>query len=71
MAQETENAQPYSIKLEETAKGVRTHVHIYGPEGLSDEARQKAVGEAIQTYTDTRKLAEEKGIKLAPTEASK
>lgn len=62
---------PYSIKLEGTAKGARITVHIYGPDGLSAEARKLAVQEVVQTYLDTEKEAQEKGVKLAPTEAVK
>lgn len=60
--------QPYSVKLESTSKGVRINVHIYGPEGLSEENRKKAITEAVLTFDGTIAELANKGLKaeIAP-----
>ena len=55
----------HSIKLEETAKGVRITVHIYAND------RVKAMDEAIGTYEVMKGKLEEEEIPIAPMEVSK
>jgi hypothetical protein len=40
---------PYSVRLEQTAKGARVSVHVY------NRNSESAVKEAIETYLNTRK----------------
>jgi hypothetical protein len=54
----------HSLKIEETAKGIRISVHIY----TNDQ--QKAIQEAFETYLTSREYAKVKNIPLAPMEAS-
>jgi len=61
----TEEAQipsqfTHSVKLEETAKGVRISVHVYG------NGRGSVIPDAILTYNRTRELLEEQNTPLAP-----
>jgi hypothetical protein len=55
----------HSIKLEDTAKGVRISVHVYSND------RETAIADAILTYRDTKSSCEEKKILVAPWEISK
>ena len=57
-----EATYPYSVRLEQTAKGARVSVHMYNRE------RELAVKEAIETYLNTRKQLKELGLKVAPEE---
>jgi ribosome-associated translation inhibitor RaiA len=50
----------HSIKISETAKGVRIDVHIYATD------KQTAINEAISTYLETRLKAEKEKIQVAP-----
>ena len=50
----------HSLKLEETAKGVRISVHVYTND------KQTAINEAIATYLETRLKAEKEKIQVAP-----
>jgi hypothetical protein len=55
----------HSVKLSETAKGIRIDVHIYA------NSQEDAVVEAINTYLLTREMCEHKEIPLAPFEVAK
>lgn len=63
--------QPYSIKLESTAKGIRMSVHVYGPEGLSEENRKKAIEEAVATFDGTVDALKKKGYTAESQPAGK
>lgn len=52
----------HSIKVEDTAKGIRLSVHCYTND------RQTAINEAIETYLETKLKAEKEKILVAPTE---
>jgi hypothetical protein len=52
----------HSVKLEETAKGVRVHVHAYA------NSQTNAIFEAVETLVNTRKEVEARGLVLAPVE---
>lgn len=54
--------QPYGVKIEQTAKGLRVTVHCYGP---ADDVVHKAV----DLYTKTVMHLEQSGFKVAPMEA--
>lgn len=56
----------HSIKLEETAKGVRIHVHVYA------NGQDEAIKEALETYLNVRNecLNGEVKIPLAPMEVN-
>jgi hypothetical protein len=51
---------PYSVRLEQTAKGARISVHVY------NRFLELAVKEAIETYLNTRRKLKELGLKVAP-----
>jgi hypothetical protein len=55
----------HSVKLEETAKGVRVSVHVYANNQTS------AIFEAVETLINTREEAGKRGITLAPLEVPK
>lgn len=57
---ETEITYPYSVKCEQSAKGCRVSVHVYG------KTSEETVKEAIETYRNTRKQLEDAGLLLAP-----
>lgn len=65
-AQQEETTIPvqytHSIKIEDTAKGIRISVHCYAND------RQTAINETIATYLETKKLAEKEKIPIAPME---
>jgi hypothetical protein len=50
----------HSIKISETAKGVRIDVHIYATD------KQTAINEAVATYLETRLKVEKEKIQVAP-----
>ena len=50
----------HSIRLKDTKKGVRITVHVNAIHGII------ARDEAIKWYLETKKLAEKKGITIAP-----
>ena len=52
----------HSIKIEDTAKGIRLSVHCYAND------RQTAINETIATYLETKKLADKEKIPIAPME---
>jgi len=54
----------HSIKLEETAKGVRLSVHVYAND------RVKAIDEAIGTYEVMKAALEGENIPMAPMEVA-
>lgn len=55
----------HSVKIEETAKGIRISVHVY----TNDQ--QKAIQQAFDTYVTSRAYAKNLDIPLAPFEISK
>ena len=55
----------HSVKLEETAKGIRVHVHAYA------NNQDDAIIEAVETYQNTRRELEKRGEVLAPVEVKK
>jgi hypothetical protein len=58
-----ENPQyTHSIKIEDTAKGIRISVHVYTND------RQTAINEVIKTYLETKQKCEKENIVLAPME---
>jgi hypothetical protein len=50
----------HSIKIEETSKGIRVHVHIYS------NSEQEAIISALSTYEKTLTAFKEKGHIMAP-----
>ena len=52
----------HSLKLEETAKGLRISVHVY----TNDQ--ETAIEEAFNTYLKAKQTAMDNKIQLAPTE---
>jgi hypothetical protein len=56
---------PYSIKLTETAKGIRIDVHIYAME------QEAVIKEAFETYLKAKEMAFDNKIPLAPLEDKK
>jgi hypothetical protein len=58
-----ENPQyTHSLKLEETAKGIRISVHVYTND------HEKAIEEAFNMYLKARMTATDNKIALAPTD---
>jgi len=55
----------HSVKLEETAQGLRIQVHVYAND------RETAINQAIQTYDLTKRGLENMNILLAPMEIKK
>ncbi len=55
---------PYSVKLEETSKGVRVHVHVYS------NSQNEVIEEIEQTYLKTKQKLMDDGIQLAPMEGN-
>ena len=64
MSTEIPSQFTHSVKLEETAKGVRISVHVYG------NGKDITLEGAIQTYLETKEYCEQKKIPLAPMEVS-
>jgi hypothetical protein len=64
---EAVQTQPYGIKLESTSKGVRLSVHVYGPEGLSEDARKRAIEEAVLAFDVTNARLHELGYATEAT----
>jgi hypothetical protein len=64
MAEEVEIPTQFthSVKLEQTAKGLRVTVHVYAND------RKTAVDEAFGLYQDAEERAEDLAIPLAPVE---
>jgi hypothetical protein len=54
----------HSIKLSDTAKGIRIDVHVYAND------QQTAIDEAFEMYINARDLAKTKEIPLAPIEVA-
>jgi hypothetical protein len=52
----------HSIKIEDTAKGIRISVHVY------TNSRETAINEAIATYLETKQRCESEKIPLAPVD---
>jgi hypothetical protein len=52
----------HSIKLEDTAKGIRISVHVYA------NNRQTALTEALNTYQDMKNLCTDNKRPIAPME---
>ena len=52
----------HSIKLSDTAKGIRIDVHVYTND------RQTAINEVIETYLKTKQKCEMEKIQVAPSE---
>ena len=61
--QELNSVFTHSLKLEETAKGLRISVHVY----TNDQ--ETAIDEAFKTYTQARQKAIDNNITLAPMES--
>lgn len=61
----SESGLPYSVKIEQTAKGARVTIHAYGK--TIEEAR----AQAIALYLDTLGSLKESNVVIAPVEASK
>jgi hypothetical protein len=57
-----ESLYPYSVRIEQTAKGARVSVHTYG-KGLDE-----TVKEAILAYGEARIRLEDARYKIAPEE---
>ncbi|TLX86625.1 MAG: hypothetical protein E6K97_10990 [Thaumarchaeota archaeon] len=55
----------HSLKLEETAKGVRISVRVYTND------RNTAINEPIATYLETKQKCEKEKILVSPMEISK
>ncbi|MDW0211394.1 MAG: hypothetical protein QOA62_03155 [Nitrososphaeraceae archaeon] len=54
----------HSVKIEDTAKGIRLSVHVYTND------RNTAINEAIGTYLETKQKCETEKIQIAPMEIS-
>jgi hypothetical protein len=52
----------HSIKLSETAKGIRIDVHVYACD------KETAITQAMETYLETREACKINEIPLAPIE---
>jgi hypothetical protein len=57
-----ETIYPYSVKIEQTAKGSRVSVHVY------NRHIELAAREAIEAYLNTRRQLKEVGLLVAPEE---
>jgi hypothetical protein len=55
----------HSLKLEETAKGLRISVHVYAMD------KEEVIKQAFETYLDAKLKAEENKIPLAPLDDKK
>ena len=55
----------HSVKLEETAKGIRISVHVYA------NSQTSAIFEAVETLVNTRAECEARSLVLAPLEVKK
>jgi len=53
----------HSVKLEETAKGVRISVHVYA------NNEEQVIEEAFNTYLKAKMVATDNKIPLAPVDA--
>ena len=53
---------PYSVRIEQSAKGARISVHCY------NRYLELAAKEAIEAYLSTRRQLKEVGLKVAPEE---
>ena len=51
----------HSIKIEDTAKGIRLSIHVYAND------RQTALKEVIETFLETKQLADKEKILVAPS----
>ena len=56
---ENDTTFTHSIKIEETAKGIRVHVHVYGND------QQETIISALSTYEKTLAMFKEKGHTMA------
>ena len=52
----------HSVKIEDTAKGIRLSVHVYA------NSLETAVNKAIKLYQATKQKAEKENIPVAPME---
>jgi hypothetical protein len=52
----------HSVKIEDTAKGIRLSVHVYTND------KQTAINEAIAIYLETKQRCEKEKILVAPME---
>ena len=57
-----EATYPYSVRVEQCAKGARVSVHCY------NQHLELAVRETIEAYLSTRRQLEEAHLKVAPEE---
>ena len=55
----------HSLKIEDSAKGIRLSVHVYAND------MKTAVKEAFELYGNARAVAEDNEIPLAPVEVKK
>jgi hypothetical protein len=55
----------HSIKLSETAKGIRIDVHVYANSSAT------AINEALDTYISMKAFLKSNNIQLAPVEVDK
>lgn len=60
--QNIEATYPYSVRIEQSAKGSRVSVHVY------NRHIELAVREAIESYLNTRRQLKELGLRVAPEE---
>ena len=58
----TEITYPYSVRIEQSAKGARISVHCY------NRFLELAAREAIEAYLSTRRQLKDVGLKVAPEE---
>ena len=63
-AAEIRQIYSHSVKLSDTAKGLRIDVHVYAND------RTTAVQEALDTYIEAKKKAEWAKIPVAPVEVT-
>ena len=55
----------HSVKIEDTAKGIRLSVHVYTND------KNTAINEVIATYLETKQRCEQEKIIVAPIEIGK
>jgi hypothetical protein len=61
--QEQQPPMPYSVKVEQTARGARVSVHVYA------KSPEEVTQQVVELYTNIQKQLTEAGHVIAPVEA--
>ena len=61
--QELQPLMPYSAKVDQTAKGTRVSVHVYG------KTAEEVTRQVVELYTNVQKQLTEAGHVIAPVES--